>query len=81
MTAMLNAQGTSTMQGTYGAQGSYAAAAAHLTTDGPGHAVARPVVDGLDQSLCGVLVSVRADQDWGSVTSGGRCEECARIAG
>lgn len=44
-----------------------------------GHAVARPVVDGLDQSVCGVLVTVRADEDWAAVPGSHRCEECARI--
>ncbi len=44
------------------------------------HAVARPVVDGLDASVCGVLVTAIADLDW-SALSGPRCEECRRIAG
>jgi hypothetical protein len=43
------------------------------------HAVARPVVDGLDQSVCGVLVSVRAAEHWVPEPGSGRCEECARI--
>jgi hypothetical protein len=69
------------MTATLHATSTYAASAAHL----PGaanltHAVARPVVDGLDQSVCGVLVSVRAEQDWAGVADG-RCEECTRIAG
>ncbi|MGY1839028.1 MULTISPECIES: hypothetical protein [unclassified Modestobacter] len=45
------------------------------------HAVARPVVDGLDQSVCGVLVSAVADQDWLAFAGTDRCAECARIAG
>jgi hypothetical protein len=70
------------MTATLHATSTYAASAAHL----PGaanlaHAVARPVVDGLDQSACGVLVSVRAEQDWTAVAGPGRCQECTRIAG
>ncbi len=45
------------------------------------HAVARPVVDGLDQSVCGVLVSAVAARDWLAVPAAGRCQECARITG
>ncbi|UOY03874.1 hypothetical protein [Blastococcus sp. PRF04-17] len=45
------------------------------------HAVARPVVDGLDASVCGVLVTAAAGRDWPSASDGERCEECARIAG
>ncbi|GAA4739691.1 hypothetical protein GCM10023328_20940 [Modestobacter marinus] len=45
------------------------------------HAVARPVVDGLDQSVCGVLVSAVADQDWLAFPGADRCPECTRIAG
>ena len=45
------------------------------------HAVARPVVDGLDSSVCGLLVTAAATTDWGSDGSRARCEECARIAG
>ncbi|WP_116449889.1 hypothetical protein [Blastococcus litoris] len=45
------------------------------------HAVARPVVDGLDASLCGQLVTVSASEDWATAWSGDRCEECARLAG
>ncbi|MGY1855404.1 hypothetical protein [Modestobacter sp. SYSU DS0290] len=45
------------------------------------HAVARPVVDGLDQSVCGVLVSAVADQDWLASAGTDRCPECTRIAG
>lgn len=70
------------MTATLSATSSYAASAAHLPGAGHlTHAVARPVVDGLDQSLCGVLVSVRAQEDWTTVPGAGRCEECARIAG
>ena len=62
------------------ATSTYAASAARLPSDGDlTHAVARPVVDGLDQSICGVLVSVHAAQDWAAVPSLRRCEECARI--
>ena len=64
------------------ATSTYAASAAHLPDAARlTHAVARPVVDGLDQSVCGVLVSVRAWQDWAAVSGAGRCEECTRIAG
>jgi hypothetical protein len=60
----------------------HAASAAHLPGAGRlAHAVARPVVDGLDQSVCGVLVSVRAEQDWAALPGAGRCEECTRVAG
>lgn len=45
------------------------------------HAVARPVVDGLESSVCGVLVTATAADDWLSVRNAPRCEECARIAG
>jgi hypothetical protein len=45
------------------------------------HAVARPVVDGLDSSVCGQLVTVTAAQDWATAQPGTRCEECTRIAG
>ncbi len=48
---------------------------------GTAHAVARPVVDGLDQSVCGVLVTVIADLDWSAVPDVPRCQECQRIAG
>ncbi|SOE01482.1 hypothetical protein [Blastococcus haudaquaticus] len=70
------------MTATLHATSTYATSAAHL----PGaarlsHAVARPVVDGLDQSVCGVLVTVRAGQDWAAPSGAGRCEECTRIAG
>jgi hypothetical protein len=45
------------------------------------HAVARPVVDGLDSSVCGELVTATAADDWLSVRNAPRCAECARIAG
>jgi hypothetical protein len=72
----------SSMTATLTATSTYAASAAHLPgAAGHGHAVARPVVDGLDQSVCGVLVSVRAGEDWAVVPGDDRCEECTRIAG
>ena len=49
--------------------------------DGPVHAVARPVVDGLAASVCGALVVARADQDWRRATDVERCGECQRLAG
>ncbi|SFF38251.1 hypothetical protein [Blastococcus tunisiensis] len=45
------------------------------------HAVAKPVVDGLEASVCGVLVRATAAEDWSSTADVDRCEECARIAG
>lgn len=52
---------------------------------GPGvavsHAVAKPAVDGLESSVCGVLVTATAARDWPDAPDGVRCEECARIAG
>ena len=45
------------------------------------HAVAKPVVDGLESSVCGVLVTATAARDWPCAADGARCEECARIAG
>ena len=45
------------------------------------HAVAEPAVDGLESSVCGVLVVAAADEDWPATRAGRRCEECARIAG
>lgn len=62
----------------------YASSVAHQLSSGRGdvsHAVARPVVDGLDQSVCGVLVSAVAAQDWLAVPAAARCEECSRITG
>jgi hypothetical protein len=48
---------------------------------GVAHAVARPVVDGLDSSVCGLLVRATAAEDWAATPAADRCEECARIAG
>jgi hypothetical protein len=48
---------------------------------GIAHAVARPVVDGLDSSLCGQLVTVAAAENWATGPAAPRCEECARVAG
>lgn len=45
------------------------------------HAVAKPVVDGLEASVCGLLVTAVAAQDWPAARTVPRCEECARIAG
>jgi hypothetical protein len=45
------------------------------------HAVAKPVVDGLEASVCGQLVRAAAGEDWPSAGHAERCEECARIAG
>jgi hypothetical protein len=45
------------------------------------HAVATPVVDGLAASVCGVLVTAIADQEWQAMWSVPRCQECKRIAG
>ena len=45
------------------------------------HAVAKPTVDGLESSVCGVLVTAAAARDWPFAEAGVRCEECARIAG
>ena len=45
------------------------------------HAVARPVVDGLDAAVCGVLVTASAGADWRDDRDAPRCAECARIAG
>ncbi|MGY1636955.1 hypothetical protein ACI78V_09905 [Geodermatophilus sp. SYSU D00742] len=43
------------------------------------HAVARPVVDGLAASICGVLVTAIADMDWRDIRTVPRCGECERI--
>jgi hypothetical protein len=51
------------------------------TPDGVAHAVPKPVVDGLDASVCGLLVTAVAAQDWPTSRLAPRCEECARIAG
>lgn len=52
--------------------------------DAPGpdlvHAVAKPVVDGLESSVCGLLVTASAARDWSADPGAARCEECARIA-
>jgi hypothetical protein len=45
------------------------------------HAVARPAVDGLESSVCGVLVSAIAELGWDAVPEAQKCEECRRIAG
>jgi len=45
------------------------------------HAVAKPTVDGLESSVCGVLVTATAARDWPFAEDDARCEECARIAG
>ncbi len=45
------------------------------------HAVARPVVDGLAESACGVLVTAIADLDWQMVWGVPRCVECRRLVG
>jgi hypothetical protein len=45
------------------------------------HAVSRPVVDGLAESACGVLVTAIADLDWQMVWAVPRCEECRRLVG
>jgi len=44
-------------------------------------AVARPAVDGLKSSVCGVLVTATAARDWTLAADDSRCDECARIAG
>ena len=49
--------------------------------DDVAHAVAKPVVDGLDSSVCGVLVTATAGRDWPSGPEAPRCPECARVAG
>lgn len=48
--------------------------------DGVAHAVARPVVDGLASSACGLLVTAIADMDWQAVRGVPRCDECERVA-
>ena len=45
------------------------------------HAVARPVVDGLESSICGLLGTAAAADDWLDPRTAPRCPECARIAG
>lgn len=49
--------------------------------DDVAHAVAKPVVDGLESSVCGVLVTATAGRDWPTGPNAPRCAECARIAG
>jgi hypothetical protein len=51
------------------------------TSDGVAHAVAKPVVDGLDVSACGLLVTAVTAQDWAATRIAPRCAECTRIAG
>ncbi len=66
--------------------GTYAASVA-LRRDGDltdrgahvAHAVAKPAVDGLDSSVCGLLVTAAAADDWGNGRDVPRCAECARI--
>ena len=48
---------------------------------GVAHAVTKPVVDGLDLSVCGVLVTAIADMEWRAVWGVPKCEECVRITG
>ena len=45
------------------------------------HAVTRPAVDGLESSVCGLLVSAIADLGWDAVPEAQKCEECRRLAG
>ncbi len=45
------------------------------------HAVARPTVDGLDEAVCGALVTTIPDLDWQLAWGAPRCEECQRVAG
>ena len=45
------------------------------------HAVSKPVVDGLEASVCGLLVTAVAAQDWSAARAVQRCPECSRIAG
>jgi hypothetical protein len=44
------------------------------------HAVARPAVDGLESSVCGLLVAATAGRDWAAEPGTSRCAECARVA-
>lgn len=44
------------------------------------HAVARPAIDGLEASVCGLLVAATADREWPDGPEASRCAECARIA-
>jgi hypothetical protein len=49
-------------------------------SDGLAHAVAKPAVDGLELSVCGLLVTAVAGQDWPADRDASRCVECTRIA-
>jgi hypothetical protein len=72
------------MTATLYATSTYAASVAHHLSADAGdltHAVTRPVVDGADQSVCGVLVNAVASLDWHAVPAADRCAECARITG
>lgn len=75
MTASLFVSGTSVARAGHGAG----------EDRGPGadvaHAVSKPVVDGLEASVCGLLVTAVAAQDWSAARAGQRCPECSRIAG
>ena len=53
---------------------------AEVSGPDPVHAVAKPVVDGLDSSVCGLLVTASAGRDWSVDPGAARCAECARIA-
>jgi hypothetical protein len=44
------------------------------------HAVARPTIDGLESSVCGLLVTAAAGRDWTAGDDAPRCPECSRIA-
>lgn len=44
------------------------------------HAVSRPAIDGLDASVCGLLVAATTGRDWMSEPGAVRCPECARVA-
>lgn len=43
------------------------------------HAVARPVVDGLAASVCGVLVTAMPELEWRDAWAVPRCAECERV--
>lgn len=45
------------------------------------HAVAKPVVHELEESVCGVLVTAIADLDWQMACAVPQCEDCQRVAG
>ncbi|WP_040337263.1 hypothetical protein [Candidatus Blastococcus massiliensis] len=76
MTASLFVTGTSVVWSGRELRGSAAAAEGEVS-----HAVAKPVVDGLESSVCGSLVTATAGLDWPTAPDAPRCEECARIAG